>query len=182
MIAMLNHLVVQPGGLQRKVHFVHGARSGREHAFGPHVRALAAEHPDLAVHVCYSAPEGSDRLGETHDSVGRVSPELLNQLLSLADSDFYLCGPKPFMQSLYDGLIAADVSRARIHFESFGGALTLKPEIHAVRKRIPPVSVHFAKSGISAEWTPEQGTLLEFAEGLGIAPVFGRRPASAEPA
>ncbi len=175
MIAMLNHLVIQPGGLQRKVHFVHGARSGREHAFGPHVRALAAEHPHLAVHVCYSAPEASDQLGETHDSVGRVCPDLLKQLLPLADCDFYLCGPTPFMQSLYDGLIAADVPRECIHLESFGGALRLKPEIHAVRKRIPPVSVYFAKSGIKAEWTPEHGTLLEFAEGLGIAPAFGCR-------
>jgi uncharacterized protein len=175
MIAMLNHLVAQEGGLKRRVHFVHGARNGSEHAFGQHVRTLAGKHPNLSVHVCYSAAAAADRLGETHDIAGRVNPELLKQLLPIAECDFYLCGPAPFMQSVYDGLIAAGVARDRIRYESFGGALTLKPEIHAVRKQTPPVSVRFTKSDINAEWTPDQGTLLEFAETLGIAPAFGCR-------
>jgi len=176
MIAMLNHLAAQNGGLKRQVYFVHGARSGAEHAFGPHVRGLAAKHPNLSVHVCYSSPCDADRLGEAHDSVGRIDTSLLKQLLPLDACDFYLCGPIAFMQSNYDGLIAAGVPRARIRFESFGGgALTLKPEVHAVGKQMPPVPVRFAKSDISAEWAPERGTLLEFAETLGIAPVFGCR-------
>jgi ferredoxin-NADP reductase/phenylpropionate dioxygenase-like ring-hydroxylating dioxygenase large terminal subunit len=175
MIAMLNHLATQQGGLKRKVHFIHGARNGNQHAFGQHVRALAGRHPNLSVHVCYSAPAAADRLGETYDTAGHVTPELLKQLLPIAECDFYLCGPAPLMQSIYDGLIAAGVARERIRYESFGGSLTLKPEIHAVRKQMPPVSVRFARSDISAEWTPDKGTLLEFAETLGIAPTFGCR-------
>jgi ferredoxin-NADP reductase/phenylpropionate dioxygenase-like ring-hydroxylating dioxygenase large terminal subunit len=175
MIAMLNHLVTQQGGLKRKVHFIHGTRNSNQHAFGQHVRALAGKHPNLSVHVCYSAPAATDRLNQTYDTAGHVTPELLKQLLPIAECDFYLCGPAPFMQSIYDGLIAAGVARDRIRYESFGGALTLKPEIHAVPKQIPPVSVRFARSDISAEWTPDKGTLLEFAETLGIAPTFGCR-------
>jgi ferredoxin-NADP reductase/phenylpropionate dioxygenase-like ring-hydroxylating dioxygenase large terminal subunit len=175
MIAMLNLLVMQQGGLKRKVHFIHGARNSNQHAFGQHVRALAGKHPNLSVHVCYSVPAATDRLGETYDTAGHVTPELLKQLLPIAECDFYLCGPAPFMQSVYDGLIAAGVTRDRIRYESFGGALTLKPEIHAVRKEMPPVSVRFARSDISAEWTPDKGTLLEFAETIGIAPTFGCR-------
>jgi ferredoxin-NADP reductase/phenylpropionate dioxygenase-like ring-hydroxylating dioxygenase large terminal subunit len=174
-IAMLNHLVAQEGGLKRQVYFIHGTRSGREHAFGKHVRTLAGKHPNLSVHVCYSAPAAADRLEETYDTAGRVSPELIQQLLSVSECDFYLCGPAPFMQSIYDGLIALGVARDRIRYESFGGALTLKPEIHAVGKQMPPVSVRFARSDISADWTPDKGTLLEFAETLGIAPTFGCR-------
>jgi ferredoxin-NADP reductase/phenylpropionate dioxygenase-like ring-hydroxylating dioxygenase large terminal subunit len=175
MIAMLNHLVAQEGGLKRRVHFIHGARNGREHAFGGHVRALAEKHPNLSVHVCYSTPAMTDRLGDNYDSAGRVNPELLQQLLSVAECDFYLCGPAPFMQSLYDGLSAAGVARDRIRYESFGSALALKPEIHAVQRQTPPVSVRFAKSDITAEWSPDHGTLLEFAETLGLAPTFGCR-------
>jgi ferredoxin-NADP reductase len=173
MIAMLNHLIAQEGGLKRKVFFIHGARNGAQHAFGRHVRALASKHRNLAVHVCYSEPRAADRLGETYDTAARITPELLGKLLPLADCDFYLCGPSPFMQSLYDGLIASAVARDRIRYESFGGALTLKPHVQAVLKQMPPVSVRFAKSGVSADWTPEKGTLLEFAETLGIAPTFG---------
>lgn len=176
MIAMLNHLAARDGGLKRQVYFVHGARSGAEHAFGPHVRGLAANHPSLSVHVCYSSPRDADRLGATHDSVGRIDTRLLEQILPLVGCDFYLCGPVAFMQSNYDGLIAAGVPRARIRFESFGaGSLKLKPEVHAISKQMPPVSVRFPRSGISAEWTPEHGSLLEFAETLGIAPMFGCR-------
>ncbi|MEL6183058.1 MAG: MOSC domain-containing protein, partial [Myxococcota bacterium] len=47
----------------QRVWFFHGARNGREHAFGARVRALEAEHPQLSVHVAYSAPrEGEDLL------------------------------------------------------------------------------------------------------------------------
>lgn len=64
------------------------------------------------MHVCYRAPHGSDRLDDTHDSVGRASSELLKQLLAVADSDFYLCGQTPFMPSAYDELIAVDMLRS----------------------------------------------------------------------
>jgi len=179
MIAMLNHLAARDGGLGRRVYFVHGARSGNEHAFGAHVRGLAAKHANLSVHVCYRSPCDADCLAKTHDSVRRVSAELIRQLVPLDACDFYLCGPVAFMQSNYDGLIAAGVPRSRIRYESFGGGtLSLKPEVHIVRivrRHTPPVAVRFAKSGISAEWTPAHGTLLEFAENLGIAPVFGCR-------
>jgi ferredoxin-NADP reductase/phenylpropionate dioxygenase-like ring-hydroxylating dioxygenase large terminal subunit len=175
MIAILNHLAARGDELKRKVHFIHGARNGSHHAFDQHVRTLARKHVNLSVHVCYSAPAEPDRLGENYDTAGHVTPELLKQLLPLTECDFYLCGPAPFMQSLYDGLIAAGVARGRIRYESFGGALMLKPEIHVVRRQTPPISVRFARSDIDAKWTPDQGTLLEFAETLGIAPAFGCR-------
>lgn len=176
MIAMLNHLTGTAGGLKRPVYFVHGARSGREHAFAAHVRGLATKHPNLTVHVRYSSPCDSDRLGETHDSVGRIDIGLLQQLLPLDTCDVYLCGPTAFMQSTYDGLIAVGVPRERIRFESFGGgALTVKPDARIISKDVPPVAVRFARSDVSAEWTPQQGTLLEFAETLGLALVFGCR-------
>jgi len=38
-----------------------------------------------------------------------------------------------------------------------------------------PVQVRFARSGVDGEWTREKGTLLEFAEALGLAPAFACR-------
>lgn len=154
---------------------------GRVHAFGRQMRELTARHPAMQVHVRYSHPDPRDRLGVSHDGEGHITPELLREILPFGDYDFYLCGPSGFMQLLYDGLIGLGVRRERIHFESFGTGAALriapKPEAPAA-----PVSgsgsaiVRFAKSAVTARWSPDQGTLLDLAETAGLAPAFGCRP------
>jgi hypothetical protein len=37
------------------------------------------------------------------------------------------------------------------------------------------VPIRFAKSGVTAEWSHDKGSLLELAEAVGLAPVFGCR-------
>jgi hypothetical protein len=110
-----------------------------------------------------------------------VSIETLKQMLPFGDYDFYLCGPPPFMKSLYDGLTGIGVREERIHYESFGPATVLKPEakpetaIDPGHIEGPPVRVRFSKSGATADWSREKGTLLELAESIGLAPKFGCR-------
>ena len=183
MIAMANHIVEEgrKTGKFRPVWFIHGANNGRVHAFGKHVRDLAGQHPAMKVHIRYSQPDGADRLGITHDGEGHVTIDVVKQLLPLNDYDFYLCGPPPFMQSLHDGLTGIGVRRERIHYESFGSGTALKPELKpGVRARIGQpsggsVPIRFAKSGVTAEWSRDKGSLLELAEAVGLAPVFGCR-------
>ncbi len=183
MIAMANQIVEdgRKTGKFRPVWFVHGANNGRVHAFGTHLRELAAAHPAMRVHIRYSQPGGDDRLGLTHDGEGQVTIEVLKQLLPFDDYDFYLCGPPAFMQSLYDGLGGLGVRRERIHYESFGGGTALKPEakpevpLPAARLGDGAVPVRFARAAVTAEWTRDKGTLLELAELIGLAPVFGCR-------
>jgi uncharacterized protein len=85
------------------------------------------------------------------------------------------------MQSLYDGLSGIGVRRERIHYESFGAGTALKPETKAdAQLRAGPlgdgaVPVRFAQSAVTAQWSRERGTLLELAESIGLAPVFGCR-------
>jgi ferredoxin-NADP reductase/phenylpropionate dioxygenase-like ring-hydroxylating dioxygenase large terminal subunit len=183
MIAMASHIVEEGRrtGRFRPCWFIHATNNGRVHAFGDHVRGLAVEHPAMNVHIRYSQPTGGDRLGTTHDGEGHVTADVLKELLPLDDYDFYLCGPPLFMQSLYDGLTGIGVRRERIHYESFGSATALKPEAmpeapvrpgHAADGAVP---VRFARSAITAEWSSDKGTLLELAEAVGLAPVFGCR-------
>ena len=47
---------------------------------------------------------------------------MLQQLLSLDDYDFYLCGPPPFMQAVYPMLRNKGVAEGRIAYEFFGPA------------------------------------------------------------
>jgi hypothetical protein len=181
MIAMAGHIVEEGRrtGKYRPVWFVHGANNGRAHAFAAHLRELAAQHPAMKLHIRYSQPGADDRLGVTHDGEGHVTIDVLKELLPFDDYDFYLCGPPPFMQSLYDGLAGIGVRRERIYYESFGGGTALKPEAKAEAPAAHPgdgaVSVRFARSAVTAEWSRERGSLLELAEAVGLAPVFGCR-------
>lgn len=181
MIAFTEALLAQgrSSGTFRPITFVHGARNGRAAAFGKHLRGLAAEHPTLKLHVSLSDPEASDKAGDSYDAKGHVDADLVGKLVDLAACDFYLCGPGPFMQSLYDGLIAKGVAVDRIHFESFGRATVRKQQTKAPdassAASATKIPVHFAASGIDAVWTPSSGTLLELAEQSGLAPIFGCR-------
>ena len=181
MIAMANHLINEGRRTRnfRRTVFIHGTTNGRTLAFGPHLRSLARVHESLTVHVRFSRPDAGDRLGETHDSVGRIDLALLKSVLPFDDHDFFLCGPEGFMQSLYDGLIGLGVREERIHFESFGPATVLKhdrtPSAPPGAIAEGPVVVRFAASGVEAEWLPSKGTLLELAEAAGLSPDFGCR-------
>lgn len=182
MIAIANHLISEGRRTRsfRRTFFIHGTTHGRALAFGRHLRSLARVHPSLTLHIRFSQPSADDRLGESHDSVGRVDMDLLRSVLPFDDYDFYLCGPARFMQSLYDGLTGLGVREERIHYESFGPATVLK---HNRQQQLPPpgriaegpVPVRFAASNVEAEWSPEKGTLLELAETAGLHPNFGCR-------
>jgi hypothetical protein len=178
MIAMADALLAESAetGKSRQVVFVHGASNGKVHAFARHMREAAAKAPALKVHVRYSNPDKEDVLGASYDSTGFVDAKLIESLVKPSECDFYLCGPPPFMQSNFDGLVALGVNEDRIHFESFGTAT-----IH--KKRMPvepgdatatPIPVRFAKSGKQVEWANGL-TLLELAEANGLAPEFGCR-------
>lgn len=183
MIAMLDTIVLEAERTRRvrRVVFVHGARNGREHAFGAHVRHLAARHPFVRAHIRYSQPDPGDRLGTSHDSEGHVDLDLLKSFLPLDDYDFYLCGPGGFMRSIQGGLRSIGVREERIRYESFGPAtlLNTQPRGEEMHPQKPvaegPVKVGFATSGIDATWQPEAGTLLELAEAAGLSPPFSCR-------
>jgi hypothetical protein len=180
MIAIAEHIVEQGSrtGAYRPIHFIHSTQNSSVHAFRRHMRDLAAQHPALRVHVRYSHPTAGDSVGVTHDSEGRIDIDLLTQLLPLGDYEFYLCGPSQFMNTLYGGLTGIGVRPERIHYESFGPGTVLKPELPrkpAEQRGAGSARVKFAKSGIETIWSPEDGTLLELAEEVGLAPAFGCR-------
>ena len=85
------------------------------------------------------------------------------------------------MQSLYDGPTGLGIRDERIHYEASGPATVLKRDAKAKlppAKASPvdgPVAVSFARSDIRADWSPDQGTLLELAEAAGLQPDFACR-------
>lgn len=177
MIAMAK--AVSQRNPNRPLWFLHGARDGSYHAFREEVGTIAAQTPNLAIHYAYSRPRLED--SSTYHSTGYVDASLIRQLISFAPqtADYFLCGSPPFMDSLRSGLMGLGVPAEQIRFESFAKAATKMQGMV-----IPPpykadaattTEVVFAKSGKTATWAPDDGTLLEFAEAQGIDPPFSCR-------
>ncbi len=103
-------------------HFIHGAVNSSTHAMDRQVRTLATSHGRVAVKTFYSEPSEGDALGLSHDHEGYITVDWLRDNTPFEAADFYLCGPKPFLRSLVQGLTLSGISQDRIHYEFFGPA------------------------------------------------------------
>jgi hypothetical protein len=178
-VAMLDSLLVNEGRTRHHapIWFVHGARNSESHAFGAHLRDKAARHGNLQTHIRYSQPLQEDELGKDYDSQGAVDIDLLKSILPFDDYDFYLCGPAPFMQKLYNELTGLGVPDDRIRFEAFGPAQVTRTvaQFNPAADVDEAVAVHFSRSDKTAMWRPSQGSLLDLAEAAGVAPLSSCR-------
>ncbi len=124
MLAMLRQIVFE--GIRthtfRPTWFFHAARTREERAFDREIAALvhAADGAVRLVRVL-SQPENAVEVRD-YDAAGRIDMAMLSEALPFNDYDFYLCGPAPFMQDIYDGLRRLNIANARIHAEAFGPA------------------------------------------------------------
>ncbi len=160
---------------ERSIWFVHGARNGEFHAFRDEVEALASENPHLHVHFTYSRPLAEDE-GHYHN-VGYVDTALIQQLVG-HEAEYFLCGSPPFMQSLQEGLKAAEVSENQIFSESFTNRIP--PAIDPVDSTpstdaVESAEIVFAKSGKTFTWHKDDGSILEFAEANDLEPAYSCR-------
>jgi ferredoxin-NADP reductase len=136
-LAMLHALAEEHS--EREIWWLHGTRSGRDHAFAAEARALLAALPNARTHVWYSRPAATDREGRDFDRAGRLSPALLAELDPPHDAEAYLCGPAPFMDEISAALAAIGLDAARIHTEPFGAAPGITPGIAATSAVAPHV-------------------------------------------
>jgi ferredoxin-NADP reductase len=158
------------------VWWIHGARSGREHAFRAEVRALMSRLAAGRSHVRYSRPEPGDVLGRDFDAAGRISPASVLELGVPLDAEFLLCGPSRFVSELVDELRAAGVRPDAIASESFGGAPAPPPRpTAAVAASTGGPSVVFARSSVETTWEGGHRSLLELAEANAVPAASGCR-------
>ncbi|WP_439814653.1 NO-inducible flavohemoprotein [Zavarzinia sp. CC-PAN008] len=121
MVAMLHALVEHHPGAA--VHFVHGTLDGASHALGEEVRGLAARHGATArVTTFYQVPAPQDVAGRDYDHAGLIGGAWLAEQTPVAEADYFLCGPRPFLRAMVPALARAGVSSDRIHYEFFGPA------------------------------------------------------------
>jgi ferredoxin-NADP reductase/MOSC domain-containing protein YiiM len=155
---------------ERAVWWVHGARSGAEHSFAAEARELLSQLPAAHSHVRYSRPEPEDRQGLDYDAAGRIDLDALLELGIPRESEFFLCGPAPFLRDLTAGLLGWGVEPARLHREVFGP----EPRDDAPDPHPPPGppgrghEVAFSRSALTIAWDERYGSLLELAEACDV--------------
>lgn len=95
--------------------YVHATRDGAHHAMGPHHRDLS----DRSI-VFYDTPRLEDQIGQDFDHEGQIDVDWLTRETPVGSSDYYVCGPTPFMRAIVTGLRGKGVAADRIHYEFFG--------------------------------------------------------------
>jgi ferredoxin-NADP reductase len=162
---------IAAGGSGREAWFFFGVRNRREHIHKAELEKLAAENENIRLHVCYSRPGENDVRGRDYHHEGRVSIELLKELLPSSNFEYYLCGSGAFMKSLTDGLEAWGVPDKDVHFEAFGPATVKKKTAAptpAETVHLAKINVTFARSNKTVRWEPSSENLLEFAQSQGV--------------
>jgi ferredoxin-NADP reductase/MOSC domain-containing protein YiiM len=173
-LAMLHALAA--GRSPRAIWWIHGARNSSEHAFASEVRALLKALPGSRGHICYSAPEATDRANVDFDRVGRIGLQVFAELGIPRDGDFYICGPSAFMSGLVADLAGWGVALDRLHTENFGSGPSMTPGVAAAPQRPPHAPekagvgplVSFARSNLAVRWDPAFQSLLELAEACDV--------------
>jgi ferredoxin-NADP reductase len=155
----------------------HGVRSSADHAFKTVVRDLAAQHPNLELHILYSAPEAGDVEGRDFNHPGVLTLDLITRTVPFGRHLYYVCGPAAMMELVVTGLSAAGVADGDIHFEAFGPA-TVRRGPRTVAVPQATFDVQFRQTGRTLPWDGASATLLDFAESNGIAIPTGCRSGS----
>ncbi|ACB24583.1 MULTISPECIES: NO-inducible flavohemoprotein [Methylobacterium] len=120
MLSMLAAIEAEAPG--RPTWYVHGALNGRVHAMRGAASAAASGNANIRVRTFYAQPEAQDRQGEHYDEAGLITAGWLVANTPQAEATYYLCGPKPFLASLVNGLRRTGVPDERVRFEFFGPA------------------------------------------------------------
>lgn len=102
----------------REVIFIQCALNSATHVFKEEIKANL--NPQSKAFTVYSKPLASDRSGTDYDFEGLLTADMLKEIGVSSQSDFYFCGPKPFMASVLRMLRAFKVPEEQINYEFFG--------------------------------------------------------------
>jgi len=152
--------------------FFHSTVRGSTFALKEKLNSLRADLQNASFRTWYSHPGPTDCEGKDFDQRGEMEMEYLRRTTAGVDNEFFICGPDDFVDRMVVGLEAWGVATARVHAERLGGRQNDElAELTGNEIPLPPLEprqVLFKRSGKTATWTPEAGSLLDFAEALGL--------------
>ncbi|QKX56946.1 uncharacterized protein TRUGW13939_04054 [Talaromyces rugulosus] len=121
LLSMFTQIAENMDKVYRKVHIIHAARNSASRAFKDAIEKITGGHPSIKATFFVENPENGN-CDRTY--IGRVDLHRLHAqndlFLNDSETEFYICGPPPFMQSLRDSLLRLGVDQTRIKMELFG--------------------------------------------------------------
>jgi ferredoxin-NADP reductase/MOSC domain-containing protein YiiM len=170
-LAMLHALSAT--GSTREIWWLHTTRNRETQAFAHEVATLIRSLPHARQQAFYT------------ETQGRPSRESIAALGLPTNATAYLCGPTHFMTDIRDYLTALGFDPARIHSELFGALPPINPGVVDVGERKPPhppagppgtgPPITFARSGLTVNWSPDYGSILDLAEACDVPTRFSCR-------
>ncbi len=179
LLSMIDYVVANQSN--RQVVLFYGSRNGADHAFKGYFAQVQAQFKNIFIVNVYSCPQSEDVTGVDYHVEGFISIDLIQQVLPNQTYHFYMCGPPPFMDSVFNGLVEWGVPENRIHFEAFGPASIGKSRKNEAPKETSESDgsvVKFTESKIDAIFDSIDKNLLELAEAKGIEVDSGCRAGS----
>ena len=159
--------------------FFHSTVRGSTFALKGKLNSLRSDLHNASFQTWYSHPGPTDREGKDFDQRGEMEMKYLRRMSAGVEDEFFICGPDDFVDRVVAGLGAWGVAPARLHAERLGRQneeeLAELIESEITLPPLEPRQVLFKRSGKTATWTPEAGSLLDFAEALGLELPFSCR-------
>jgi anaerobic selenocysteine-containing dehydrogenase/ferredoxin-NADP reductase len=149
-------------------------RNSSSHAFKERLDELSRVLPRLRVINFYSRPRSSDRVGADYQIAGRVAVEHVPRALLKLRPLIYMCGLAQMMSEFSSALQRMGVPRFDIQQEVF------KSPVIPVIEPGQSHAVTFRKTGITHQWSSQDGSLLDFADRLGLRLPSGCRVGQCE--
>ena len=98
--------------------FIQAVQNSKMQPFANDIKALCEMSKNKS-YVFFSDPKEDEVLGKDYDFTGFVTKDWIKDNIDL-NSQFYFCGPPPFMKALNNALLELGVSEEDIHYEFFG--------------------------------------------------------------
>jgi len=164
---------------ERQIWLFYGVTNSHDQGMKDELEDLASKHDNLNLFVCYAKPKPKDKLNVDFHHEGFIDVPLLKNTLPYQVYDYFICGPRPMMETLVPALEDWGVPDQHIHYEAFGPASIIRKAATSTTdgadEGAAPVNVTFSKSGKTLVWDGGSETLLDFAEKNGIAVDSGCR-------
>lgn len=116
-ITPLLSMLYEESSIRNNIHFIQAVQNSSLHPFKNDIESIA-KIKNIKNTVFYSKPLDEDKKGLDYDYTGYINKEFLKDNINLS-SDFYLCGPPPFMKAVESNLIELGVDKSKINYELF---------------------------------------------------------------
>ncbi|MFV0224199.1 NO-inducible flavohemoprotein [Empedobacter falsenii] len=103
---------------QQDVVWIHACRNKEVHAFADKIKNIQNNHPNVRKYQFYDIVEES--VADASVLKGHIDFTKIEDWKFDSDAEYYVCGPRPFIEKMIDDLKTNQVNEEQIFFEEFG--------------------------------------------------------------